>query len=215
MLATLLYNEPHISDLSVLLVKSNKGIKYDSDNITRCGIVAESLLNNLYFSSEDDLKNNIIIYNYDLNLLQRLMKKKKNIICRISWSVWEKPQFKSSQLSGEFIMPVFEHTYLIDLTVHNAYMIQAAFGLYSCSIQPIKFESLWEHLLFLNNFDRISIINGKILSEWIHNSVFLGKPYMNLSFDDNEYIGQLISFTCFSYDYENTVKNLKINIDKI
>jgi hypothetical protein len=210
MLATVLYDNSQILDLSISLLKLNKNIRYNSNDITRCGIVAESLLNNLYFSSEDDLKNNIIMYHFDLNQLQRIIGKKKNIICRISWSVWEKTQFNLSQSTGEFIMPAFEHTYLIDLTIHDAYMIQAAFGIYGCSVQPIKFESLWEHLLFLSNFDRISIIDGKTLADWIKSSVFLDKPFIDLSFDNNDYIGQLISFTCFSYNYADALKNLNI-----
>jgi hypothetical protein len=216
-LATILYNEPKILEISRLLVQLNRGVQYDSKDTTRCGLVAESFLNNLYFSSEDILKDNIIIHNFDINLLQRMMKKKKNIICRISWCVWEKTQFKLSQTSGEFMMPAFEHTYLIDLSSQSnaAYIIQAAFEIYSCSIQPMTFKFLWDHLSFLNKFDRTTIIDGKCLSEWIQDSVFLGKTFMDLSLNDKDFIGQVISFTCFAYNYEDAMINLKNNIDMV
>lgn len=80
---------------------------------------------------------------------------------------------------------------------------------YPCSIEKVSFNFLWNHLIFLNKFDRNTIIDGKDLFGWINNIIFLNRPVQSLNFcTEKEYIGQIISFTCYSYDEKDVIEKL-------
>jgi len=107
--------------------------------------------------------------------------------------------FKKSRLSSEFTYPDFEHTYLINIPKNsNPELIQAAYKLYPCTTKSINFQFLEKHLSYLQYFDRNTILKGKELQEWITLSNF------GVAGCENEsYIGQLISFTCYKYWSDN------------
>lgn len=185
--------------------------------MTRCGVIADLCLNSLYFSSEEELERSSVIYHLDSEILQKLMKRKE-MVCKVIWAVWEKEQFDLHKASGDFLMPVYEHTFLVDLAAAryssgDAYIIQSAFETYPCSVQPVSFEFLWEHLRYLHQFDRSTPLEGKSLSEWIEKGLFLNQLAPNTPFkslEGKEYIGQLISFTGYSYNLHAAVSRAQL-----
>lgn len=214
-------SKQNLSNLSNILINldnefveeyMNFLLKKKEIDISRCGIISEIFLNNVYFSSKDDLQNNIIMHNLNIELLKN-RSKVKNFICKISWSIWEKDKFEFSKKSGIFEIPSFEHTYLIDLPIigfskhMDAYIIQSAFEIYDCQIHKINQEFLWDHLNFLSKFDRTTILDGNLVSKWIQNSLFINQENIK-SFSDTLFIGQIISFTCYCYDSESGIRRL-------
>lgn len=193
-------------------------LKNNPKDLTRCGVVAESFLNCIYFPSEEELGGNIAIHHFDMALLQKKIKL-KSLVCKIIWQVWEKELFESDQTVGKVSMPAYDHTFLLDLAPakisENAerygYIIQAAFDMYGGSVQPVTSEFIWERLKYLNKFDRNTVLNGEELSNWINDSVFLNRNEKDSaleSFEGKKFIGQLVSFTGYSYNPEAAMSRL-------
>lgn len=134
----------------------------------------------------------------------------------------EKEAFESNERVGKFSMPAYEHAFLIDLAQTQtsseesksfAYVIQAAFATYGCYAQRVTSEFVWRHLDFLNQFDRKTVLNGEKLSDWINHGVFLNRNIGDLSqksFAGKNYIGQIISFTSYSYNPNTAISRLNM-----
>ncbi|MDP1607707.1 MAG: hypothetical protein Q8L98_00125 [Chlamydiales bacterium] len=209
-------NKRDAESILKLIVHSKEDV-----DITRCGVTADSFLNFVYFSSEEELSEHSVIYHFDMNSLQRNMIR-KNLVCKVVWAIWEKQLFESKEASGEFLMPAYEHTFLIDLGSarnslgnQNVYIIQSAFEMYHGSVHQVTPEFLWNHLDFLNQFDRHTSLDGESLSAWIEKGLFLDQISQDKSLKGKEYVGQLISFTGYSYDSEAAVSRLKSIISNV
>lgn len=91
------------------MIHLNNSDIFNDEDITRCGVVADSFLKSLYFSSNENLTNKILLHNFNLKLLKNKIKT-KNIICKITCCAWEKLSFQKNQSSGDFLidlLPLF------------------------------------------------------------------------------------------------------------
>jgi len=180
---------------------------------TRCGLVAESLLTELFLGTTD-AGEATLLHRLDLDKLDSLMC--KDIVCKVVWMIWEKHVFEESQISGNYVAPYLEHTYLIDLasarTGSSAYLIQAAFGLFHSSVAPISDSYLWKHLEYLEKFDRKTVLSGKLLRQWILDSNFIEFPESCRGLqqlEGKEFYG-MTTFTGYAYDKEEAAKRVQV-----
>jgi hypothetical protein len=219
LLSEVLSGEQAAISFSTLMVNSNNNDRKEEVDITRCGVIAESFLNRIYFSSEEELSDNIALYHFDMDDLKRSIRR-KNLVCKVIWAVWEKKLFESKEAAGEFVMPTYEHTFLIDFAAAKnssggdscfAHVIQSAYETYYASSQSVTSEYLWNHLDYLKNLDRRTVLDQQSLSDWIERGLFLDriaqdKPLKSL--EGKDFVGQLISFTGYSYSPEAAISRL-------
>lgn len=94
-------------------------------------------------------------------------------------------------------MPIFEHTYLIELSRDNVCIIQSAFDLYPTRITQV--HDIGQHLAFLNKFDLVRKINGRDLIDFLCGSVISNSTDCEIK-EDEQYVGQVVSFTGFKFN---------------
>lgn len=110
-------------------------------------------------------------------------------------------------------MPIFEHTYLIELSLdNNVCIIQSAFELYPARITQI--HDIGQHLAFLNKFDLVSKINGRELIDFLCGSLISNPNECNIN-EHEQYVGHVISFTSFKFNkklVQSTFQRLSLNL---
>eukprot|EP01105_Mastigella_eilhardi_P026081 TRINITY_DN7365_c0_g1_i1.p1 TRINITY_DN7365_c0_g1~~TRINITY_DN7365_c0_g1_i1.p1 ORF type:complete len:513 (-),score=67.89 TRINITY_DN7365_c0_g1_i1:189-1727(-) len=183
----------------------------------RCGTAAACLLKRVYHPTE------CLLPYLDLQRLQQLAEHHRDfgIVLNVTWAAWDAARFGSSAATGDLVLPLLEHTYLVDLPAYScgglrrAYVLQAAERMYDCSVNEVTLNFLWDHLSFMDeNFDLHTPIGGSQMNAWLRRGMYdvplgpLRKTRLHLTQEAHElfhemshstFIGQISSFTAQAY----------------
>eukprot|EP01103_Thecamoeba_quadrilineata_P017681 TRINITY_DN6381_c0_g1_i1.p1 TRINITY_DN6381_c0_g1~~TRINITY_DN6381_c0_g1_i1.p1 ORF type:complete len:207 (-),score=17.81 TRINITY_DN6381_c0_g1_i1:81-701(-) len=171
-------------------------------DITRCGITADLILNRLYFSDETESQSCIVMYFFHIPLLKKKRVHHHNLVSKLTIIIWDKKQLNTDN----FVMPWYEHTYLIDFGTNEnpSHIIQSAFEQHPCSVRQITPDLLNNHLNLLAKFDRETTINSELSSL---------VDFQKQDFpDDITFVGQIISFTSYLYNWDQAWERIQILI---